>query len=135
MKVIKRDGRTKKFELSKIVDAILSAAEHHGAKITFTQIKTISNDAAKELEKLSKDGNVEVETIQDVVVATLKSHKFTSLAKQYDEYRKERTRVRETKLSVIKSIEKIGIETDRDNANVGNNFSAKLLRIASEANK
>ena len=35
----------------------------------------------------------------------------------------------------MKAIKKIGIETDRDNANVGNNFSAKLLRIASESNK
>ncbi len=35
----------------------------------------------------------------------------------------------------MKVIERIGIETDRDNANVGNNFSSKLLRIASEANK
>ena len=35
----------------------------------------------------------------------------------------------------MKAIEKIGIETDRDNANVGNNFSSKLLRIASESNK
>jgi ribonucleoside-triphosphate reductase len=35
----------------------------------------------------------------------------------------------------MKVITKIGVETDRDNANVGNNFSAKLLRIASEANK
>jgi ribonucleoside-triphosphate reductase len=35
----------------------------------------------------------------------------------------------------MKTIDKIGIQTDRDNANVGNNFSAKLLRIASESNK
>lgn len=35
----------------------------------------------------------------------------------------------------MKAIKNIGIETDRDNANVGNNFSSKLLRIASESNK
>ena len=35
----------------------------------------------------------------------------------------------------MKAIEKIGVETDRDNANVGNNFSSKFLRIASESNK
>ena len=35
----------------------------------------------------------------------------------------------------MKAIERIGVETDRDNANVGNNFSSKLLRIASESNK
>lgn len=35
----------------------------------------------------------------------------------------------------MRAISKIGVETDRDNANVGNNFSSKLLRIASESNK
>src|SRR3712207_8538965 len=32
-------------------------------------------------------------------------------------------------------VAQIGVETDRDNANVGNNFSAKLLRIASVTNR
>ena len=36
---------------------------------------------------------------------------------------------------LMEKIKQIGVVTDRDNANVGNNFSAKLLRIASEANK
>lgn len=35
----------------------------------------------------------------------------------------------------IEKIWSLGIQTDRDNGNVGNNFSAKLLRIASESNK
>ena len=35
----------------------------------------------------------------------------------------------------MKAIGLIGVETDRDNANVGNNFSSKLFRIASESNK
>lgn len=37
--------------------------------------------------------------------------------------------------SMIEKIQKIGVSTERDNANVGNNFSAKLLQIASIANK
>ena len=50
-------------------------------------------------------------------------------------YRNERTKVREIKSDLMKAIGQIGVETDRDNANVGNNFSSKLLRIASESNK
>ena len=38
-------------------------------------------------------------------------------------------------IGLIKQIDEFGKGTDRDNANVGNNFSAKLLRIASESNK
>ena len=36
---------------------------------------------------------------------------------------------------LMEQIKSFGEETDRNNANVGNNFSAKMLRIASEANK
>lgn len=36
---------------------------------------------------------------------------------------------------LLNTIRNLGVETDRDNGNVGGNFSAKLLRIASEANK
>jgi ribonucleoside-triphosphate reductase len=135
MKVIKRDGRVLKFDRTKIVDAILAAAEHHKYKISFKEIKDIADEIYEELIKKFNDKDVEVEGIQDQVVSFLKKHKHAPLAKAYDEYRKERNRIRENKLSVIKTIEKIGIQTDRDNANVGNNFSAKLLRIASEANK
>jgi ribonucleoside-triphosphate reductase (formate) len=38
-------------------------------------------------------------------------------------------------LKLKETIKTIGVTTDRENANVGNNFSAKLLQIASAANK
>jgi ribonucleoside-triphosphate reductase len=135
MKVLKRDGRTKAFDKIKISDAILSAAEHHKYNIEYKEVKNITEDIIAQLTKVAKDGVIEVEIIQNHVVSTLKSHKHPLLASKYDEYRKERNKVRENKLKLSSSIEAIGIETDRDNANVGNNFSAKLLRIASEANK
>jgi len=135
MKVLKRDGRTKPFDKIKISDAILSAAEHHKYNIEYKEVKKITEDIIAQLAKVAKDGVIEVETIQNHVVSALKSHKHSLLASKYDEYRKERNKVREHKLKLSSSIEAIGVETDRDNANVGNNFSAKLLRIASEANK
>ena len=60
---------------------------------------------------------------------------YDTLAALYQNYREQRTKLREHKSDLMKKIIAIGVETDRDNANVGNNFSAKLLRIASEANK
>jgi ribonucleoside-triphosphate reductase len=136
MKVIKRDGRVVKFDRSKIVDAILAAVEHHSYKgISYKEVKEIADEIYDALESKFGEKDTDVESIQDLVVSFLKKHKHNTLAKVYDEYRKERNRIRENKLAVIQSIEKIGVQTDRDNANVGNNFSAKLLRIASEANK
>jgi ribonucleoside-triphosphate reductase len=135
MKVLKRDGRIKPFDRIKISDAILSAAEHHKYNIEYKEVKQITEDIIAKLTKNSDNGIVEVEAVQDCVVSTLNAHKHKLLASKYDEYRKERNKVRENKLKLSSSIEAIGVETDRDNANVGNNFSAKLLRIASEANK
>ena len=60
---------------------------------------------------------------------------YKDISVAYSAYRKERTKVREIKSDLMKAIRQIGVETDRDNANVGNNFSSKLLRIASESNK
>lgn len=76
-----------------------------------------------------------VEQIQDTIVEILKEMKLNNVAEAYLDYRNERTHIRETKSDVMKAIDAIGKETERDNANVGNNFSAKLLQIASVANK
>ncbi|GHU52538.1 hypothetical protein FACS189496_2840 [Bacilli bacterium] len=131
--VIKRDGRKTPFNKNKIFDAITSASENHSSKLTYEQITKLTDEVV-EIINIIEDTAIEVEKIQDVVVKVLKKE-FPELSKAYDSYRKERTRARQTKLPLLNSIKKIGVQTDRDNANVGNNFSAKLLRIASEANK
>ena len=40
-----------------------------------------------------------------------------------------------SKSDLMNAVHQVGVETDRDNANVGNNYSSKLLRIASMTNK
>ncbi|GMO13354.1 MAG: anaerobic ribonucleoside triphosphate reductase [Mycoplasmoidaceae bacterium] len=135
MKVIKRDGRTKPFEKIKISDAILAAIENHSFKISNSDVKKVTDNVVRDVIK-TKKAQIPVETIQDLVVINLKKSGFIELSNSYEVYRKERSKSRENKdHRVLQAIAKIGIETDRDNANVGNNFSAKLLRIASEANK
>jgi ribonucleoside-triphosphate reductase len=76
-----------------------------------------------------------VEQIQDLIEDTLMDLKLIDIKNSYSNYRTERTRVRELKSELMDTVHNIGVETDRDNANVGNNFSSKLLRIASETNK
>lgn len=78
---------------------------------------------------------VSVEEVQNLVEKALVDSGHTNIEKAYSAYRRERTRIRDIKSDLMKVIKKIGVETDRDNANVGNNFSSKLLRIASESNK
>jgi ribonucleoside-triphosphate reductase len=130
----KRDERKVEFNEAKITNALMKAAEGTGSNISIIQLNAVKDLILKNIKKQRKR-EFTVEEIQDIVVKSLSIKGHDKLAKDYDAYRRERNESREIKSELMKVINKIGVETDRDNANVGNNFSAKLLRIASEANK
>lgn len=132
--VLKRDGRESSFNSNKITSAIRRAAEEIGESLKESELVELTQRVVKIIEE-KDDTNVTVEEIQDLVEEVLKEKGYESIAAAYYAYRSERTKVREIKSDLMRAIKKIGIETDRDNANVGNNFSSKLLRIASESNK
>ena len=132
--VIKRDGRTDEFNEEKIAGAIMGAANEIAVNIEPEKVSEIV-ERAVECIKLKEKNRVTVEEIQNCVEKALKESECFQIAVAYSYYREERTNVRQLKSDLMKAIEKIGVQTDRDNANVGNNFSSKLLRIASESNK
>ena len=133
-RVVKRDGRITKFDSEKIRNVIKKSSEQIIYSITTDEIDVLVQEIIKEL---NDNGKVyfNVEEIQDVVEKLLLDNGYTKIGVAYSNYRKERTKIRELKSDLMKNIEQIGVETDRDNANVGNNFSSKLLRIASVSNK
>lgn len=132
--VVKRDGREVKFNAEKIGNAIKRAADEVNHNIRESQVLDTIQKVLNYIEMSGKE-RVTVEEIQNLVQKALKDNGFVDISNAYSSYRRERTRVREIKSDLMKAISKIGVETDRDNANVGNNFSSKLLRIASESNK
>ncbi|MEQ8196487.1 MAG: anaerobic ribonucleoside-triphosphate reductase [Clostridiaceae bacterium] len=132
--VVKRDGRQTKFNSDKISNAIRKAAQETGNNLREGQVIDLVQKVINYIE-MSEKREVTVEEIQNLVIKALKDSGLMEIASAYSSYRDERTQVRETKSDLMKAIERIGVETDRDNANVGNNFSSKLLRIASESNK
>ena len=132
--VVKRDGREVEFDSNKIVNAIKKASDEVGEPLREDQILECIQRIIKYIELEQKE-KVSVEEVQNLVEKSLIDSKHKNIQGVYSSYRRERTRIRGIKSDLMKAIEKIGIETDRDNANVGNNFSAKLLRIASESNK
>lgn len=134
MKVIKRDGRIVDFDAKKISNALIASVIANKFSLKSIDVNNITDIIIKNL-KDKKQKDYSVEAIQDIVVATLYKLKYSKLARKYETYRKERSKIRERNSNLMNVITKIGIQTDKDNANVGNNFSAKLLRIASEANK
>ncbi len=129
--VIKRDGRKVTFNTTKIQNAILRSAKNIEVDIPISDITSTVTDRIQDLYSYE----ITVEQIQDVIEDTLMDLQLETLKNSYANYRKERTRIRDLKSELMDTVHNIGIETDRDNANVGNNFSSKLLRIASETNK
>lgn len=132
--VVKRDGRKAEFNSVKITKAIKGAAEEIAYSLRESEAVELTQRAIRIIEDLEKE-EIAVEEIQNIVEKVLSESEHKLLKSTYSNYRKERTKVREIKSDLMKAIEQIGVETDRDNANVGNNFSSKLLRIASESNK
>ena len=129
--VIKRDGRKVSFNATKIENAILRSAKNVVVDVPISEITLQVTTRIQDLYSYE----MTVEQIQDVIEDTLIDLQLESLKNSYANYRKERTRIRDLKSELMDTVHNIGIETDRDNANVGNNFSSKLLRIASETNK
>lgn len=132
--VVKRDGREVPFDSVKIANAIKKAGEEIGEKLRESEVLGVVQSAIVYIEEERKD-KITVEEIQNIVEKSLIDQGHKNIKFIYSNYRKERNKVREIKSDLMKAIKKIGVETDRDNANVGNNFSSKLLRIASESNK
>lgn len=132
--VVKRDGREVPFNIEKIKSALTKASKEVAQELNEEEISNITESVYKHIIMTEKE-KTSVEEIQNIIEMVLLKEGFEKVQREYSIYRNERTRVRETKSDLMKVINRIGIETDRDNANVGNNFSSKLLRIASESNK
>ena len=132
--VVKRDGREVEFNTDKIRNAIKKASNEVGESLKESEVLICIQRVIKYIEESQKE-KVSVEEVQNLVEKALVDSGHTNIEKAYSAYRRERTRIRDIKSDLMKVIKKIGVETDRDNANVGNNFSSKLLRIASESNK
>lgn len=132
--VVKKDGRKVEFNTDKIRNAIKKASNEVGESLKESEVLICIQRVIKYIEESQKE-KVSVEEVQNLVEKALVDSGHTNIEKAYSAYRRERTRIRDIKSDLMKVIKKIGVETDRDNANVGNNFSSKLLRIASESNK
>ena len=133
--VSKRDGCLEKFDSRKINSAVTKAFKSVGVSCSTFESDLILANCLRYLEDLQIREVVDIEDLHNSVIKSLNKLNYPEIANAYSLYRLERDKVRELKSDLMKSVKKIGKETDRDNANVGNNFSSKLLRISSETNK
>ena len=139
--VIKRDNRRHVFNISKVYTAIEKAFKEVNAEVTEEQMDQLVDSV---VEKISENNakSAKVEEIQNVIEKTLMDNGFGTVAKAFILFRDDRTRARETKSEIIKTIKEI-TESDikssnilRDNANESGATPAGTYgKIASETNK
>lgn len=129
----KRDGRILEFKMEKITEAIFKAAKAVGGE---------DRQLAEELAQVvinyirkTSNGIPSVEDVQDAVEKVLIETGHAKTAKAYILYRDRRTRLRDSKSELMDIVEEILVETNRENANISNSPSAKMLQIASAASK
>ncbi|MDW7651274.1 MAG: anaerobic ribonucleoside-triphosphate reductase [Bacillota bacterium] len=135
IEIKKRDGRVVPFDAEKITEAILKAAKAVGGE-NKKIAESLTNQVVSELSKLGYNGIIPaVEDVQDMVEKVLIENGHARTAKAYILYRDRRNRIREGKSDLMDTVKEILVETNRENANVSNSPSAKMLQIASAASK
>lgn len=118
MKIIKRDGRIKNFDKSKIESAVLAAFQDVDGKIeeyAMTKAKNIADYIYDYAEK--QDHMLKIEEIQDLVEQGLMSCKRKDVARAYIKYRYDRTKVREYNTQFMQEVAKKLDATDVQNQN------------------
>ncbi|MCL2048870.1 MAG: anaerobic ribonucleoside-triphosphate reductase [Defluviitaleaceae bacterium] len=135
--IIKRDNMEVPFDTGKIAACIDKAFEATGGykgdgkRISFE----LTLNVLKKLEQQYVDTSFTVENVQDIVETVLIEGGHTEVAKAYILYRQKRTSIREARSELMDAVAEIVRETNRDNANVGNSPSAKVLQISEAASK
>lgn len=139
--ITKRDGRRRKFSITKISSAIEAAFKSSNEVFTEGDIDVLVETV---IDAISA-GNVKtvnVEDVQNVIERALMDKGFHKTAKEFILYREERTRVRDTKSDIVKTIKEItesNLKSSnilRDNANESGATPAGAYgKIASETNK
>ena len=93
-RVLKRDGSTAEFDISKISAAMIKAFDALGKTYHPSVINLLALQVTSDFEKKIVDGNIAVEDIQDSVEQVLSASGYADVAKAYILYRKQREKVR-----------------------------------------
>ncbi len=121
--IIKRDGGKVPFDIRRIKDAILAAAETV-ADMDADYAETV---AAKVLEQFEDRQKVEIHEIQDAVEDHLMAGPYKAVARAYIEYRHDRDRVREEKSRLSNEIRGLVEQTNSDILNENANKDSKVI--------
>lgn len=137
MYILKRDGRSVKFDSQKIYNAIEKASIAAGENLEPIDIEYITHKVVAQMSDPCT-----VEQVQDKVEDTLIKYDFEKTAKAYILYRAQRAKLRGVKSELMEIFDEIvttdAIDSDlkRENANVdGNTAMGTMLKFGSESEK
>jgi len=135
MEVIKRDGRIVPFEIIKIQNATFKAFPSPKGPAEFD----ICNEIAEEIyEDFKNKDRVKIIDIENKIIAKLNKRGLKKVAKDYKDFRDERTKVREKASTLmIKIMSRINAENvENSNANVDErSFSGKEKEASADVQK
>ncbi len=139
---MKRDGRVKEFDISKIESAISKAMNAVGDR-EFKIAAKLARTVEEEIDKQFVEGNIpSVEQVQDIVEKVLMKKGHDDVAKAYIIYRQKRNQVREMNSNLMKTFDKINnsdakdSDLKRENANIdGDTPMGVMLKFGSESAK
>lgn len=141
-RIVKRDGKIVKFDPEKITDAIAKAGLKT-EEFKYDRAKALTDKVLKRADEEITARTPNVEQIQDIVEDVLLESSFKKTAKEYIQYRQERSRRRAAKsdlMQVYRTISHADASEDSDvkrsNANVdGNSAMGKMLQFGAEGSK
>lgn len=144
--VKKRDGRVIPFNEDRITRAIFLAAatvaEREGTVPDYKLAEQLTQEVIKLLNNQYRDSIPGVEDVQNAVVKVLIETGHAKTSEEYIIYRTERSRIRNSKTRLMKSIEEITFEDAKDadikreNANInGNTAMGTMLQYGSTVSK
>ena len=99
--VIKRDGTTSDFTLTKISDAIMKAFVATEMEYSNDVIDLLALRVTADFQAKVKDGAIHVEDVQDSVERVLEQAGYSDVAKAYILYRKQHEKMREMKSTIL----------------------------------
>ena len=100
-KVLKRDGITVEFDITKISAAMIKAFEALQKNYHPSVINMLALQVSADFEPKIKDGCIAVEDIQDSVEKILSESGYSDVAKAYILYRKQREKVRNVNSTLL----------------------------------
>ena len=143
--VIKRSGRTVKFNSKKISTAISKANRDVKESDPTAKIMTKSDieDAVLSIIAMFSDKDcVDIEEIQDAVESTLMSHQFYEVSKAYILYRDKHRQQREASSKLMEQYKELlftdpkDMDSKRENANINTNAPMGImLKLGTEGAK